>query len=80
MENNWLEDLNKLNSILDKNGLENLKQQIFENSLAGGTGGEILLIVDKILIEVKKTNPEIYYKIKNEAENIHKHKVKYLGK
>ena len=80
MENTWLEDLNKLNSILDKNGLENLKQQIFENSLAGGTGGEILLIVDKILIEVKKTNPEIYNKIKNEAENIHKHKVKYLGK
>ena len=70
MENNWLEDLNKLNSILDKNGLENLKRQIFENSLAWGTGGEILLIVDKLLIEVKKTNPEIYYKIKNEAENI----------
>ena len=80
MENNWLEDLNKLNSILDKNGLENLKKQIFENSLAGGTGGEILLIVDKLLIEVKKTDPEIYHKIKNEAENIHKHKVKYLGK
>lgn len=71
--------MNRLNFSLKENGFESIKEEIFEASLAGGTGGEILCMIDKKLLEIKETKPEVYNLIKNEADQIHKHKVKYLG-
>jgi hypothetical protein len=67
---NWIEILNKIYKKLEEKELTDIKSEIFEAQLSGGTGGEIFLLVTSTLIKIKNEKPHVYSLIKDEADSI----------
>lgn len=70
MNINWSEDLNVIYKKLEKANLTQLKEELFESQLSGGTGWEIFLAVTNKLKEIKQKRPDVYQLIKEEYNNI----------
>ncbi|UNY99062.1 hypothetical protein MQE36_01630 [Zhouia spongiae] len=67
---NWIEDLREIYKILEKHGFYQLKEELFETQLSGGTGWEIFLLVTTKLRDIEYKNPEVYELIKKKSDSI----------
>jgi hypothetical protein len=67
---NWIEQLDVIYRKLEKAGFNEIKQELFEAQLSGGTGGEIFLLVASSLIKIKKEKILVYLIIKDEVDSI----------
>jgi hypothetical protein len=67
---NWLNELKRIYEKLEATGYVEIKNEIFDAQLSGGTGGEIFLMVTEKLKKIRSSNPKVYAVIKNEADKI----------
>lgn len=67
---NWIVDLEKIYSILEYNNNHNIKDNLFETQLFGGTGGEIFLLVIDWLRKLELEEPKVYAMINVESNRI----------
>ena len=67
---NWYSTLKDIYQKLEASGYNEIKEDIYEGQLSGGSGGEIFLIVLTKLIYIKKINPVAYDLIKKEIDEL----------
>lgn len=67
---NWYNTLKDIYQKLEDAGYPEIKKDIHEGQLSGGTGGEIFLIVLTKLIELKRNNPKVYVIVKKEIDEL----------
>ena len=73
---NWTEQLNVIYEKLEENGFDEIKQELFDTQLSGGTGGEIFLLITNYLIKIKKERLHVYLVIREEVDSILEYGVK----
>lgn len=60
---NYLETIQQIRTTLSVNGYENISNDVLEQQLSGGTGGEVLIMVCSFLLGLKERNSNAYEKI-----------------
>lgn len=67
---NWIDDLNEIYDILEANDYLEIKEQLFNAQLSGGTGWEIFLLICDELMMIREKQSVTYYSIREQAERI----------
>jgi len=79
---NWHKVLKNIYHKLELSGFQVIKDDIHEGQLSGGTSGEIFSIVLSKLLEIKRSNKEVYQLVEIEIEEFIRYakSINYLGK